>query len=219
MSTITNERNREGDIFVAELSPAFGREVVTIASGANLTQGTVLGKIAFSCPTTGTAKAGNTGNGTLGSVVAGNQAEIGDYTIKCTVAASNAGTFKVLTPQGFRLDDAMVGVPYVSPHLSFELTDGATDFAAGDAFTITVDEGSGDAALINFAAHDGSQLASGVLLYDVDATFGAVEGVNVKSNAVVIETNLIWPVGATTAQKEAALAQLSERGISAVEGV
>lgn len=217
--TIVTERKREGDIFVQELSPTFGREVVTIASGANLVQGSVLGKVTFDCPTTGTAVSGNTGTGTLGSVVAGDEIEVGTYSVKCTAAASNAGTFKVLTPGGFRLDDATVGVAYSSPHLAFTIADGETDFAVGDAFTIAVAEGSGEADLIDFAAHDGSQLAAGILLYDVDATAGAVEGVNVKSNVVVIETNLIWPAGATDSQKNAALAQLSKRGIEAVEGV
>lgn len=54
-------------------------ESVVIATG-NLAKGSLIGKITKSCPTTGTADAGNTGNGTMTRVTAGSKAKVGTYT-------------------------------------------------------------------------------------------------------------------------------------------
>lgn len=66
---------------------------VTIASG-NLVKGSLVGKITKSCPTTGTAGDGNTGNGTMTSVTAGSKAKVGTYT--ATLKNLNGGA--ITTP-------------------------------------------------------------------------------------------------------------------------
>lgn len=69
-------------------------------------------------------------------------------------------------------------------------------------------------------ATDGSQTASGILLQNVDATAAAKPAVAlVRGTAEVVAQALVWPVGATTAQKNAALASLEARLITARNGV
>jgi hypothetical protein len=54
-----------------------------------------------------------------------------------------------------------------------------------------------------------------VLGETINATAGDKYGVAIKRGAVVDQGELIWPAGATDAQKATALAQLDERGIVA----
>lgn len=72
---------------------------------------------------------------------------------------------------------------------------------------------SGEYTQINFSATDGSEDAAGILLGDVDASSGAAQGVALVRDSIVITTDLVWPSGATEAQKNQALAQLKELGI------
>lgn len=212
MTTFT-EGNTLRDLLVSEVSGIHSREAAEFLADAAM--GAVLGRVLFACPTTGTAVAGGTGNGTMADVLAGDLAEVGTYRITCVTAAANGGTFKVLSPSGARLDDAKVGTAYASPHLSFLISDGAADFAVGDAFTVAVAAGSGKVKPLDLTAHDGSQLAAGVALYDVDVSEKA-EGTILRRDGVVIQAGLVWSAGATDSQKAAALAQLAKRGIDAI---
>lgn len=65
------------------------------------------------------------------------------------------------------------------------------------------------------AVTDGSETPIGVLLEDVDATTAAKEGLVVARDASVIKSALIYPDGATAAQKKALLKGLEARGIVA----
>jgi phage tail sheath protein FI len=58
-----------------------------------------------------------------------------------TVAASvpaNGGVFSVTDPDGIALATASVSVAYNGAHVKFTIADGATDFAVGDGFNVTV---------------------------------------------------------------------------------
>lgn len=78
-----------------------------------------------------------TGNGTLtpAAVYAGYQFEV--WTIKCTAAATNGGTFSVTGSVSGAQAAATVGTHYDNGKLKFTLNDGATDFALDDTFTLT----------------------------------------------------------------------------------
>lgn len=92
------------------------------------------------------AKAGgNTGNGTLvkdASTPLLSNYQDGIYTITCTVASTNAATFRVVDPVGRVLGDVSFSGSGASATFSnqikFAITDGSTDFVVGDAFTFTV---------------------------------------------------------------------------------
>lgn len=193
----------------------YSNEVVTIASGQDLEVGAVLGQILTSSET----HAGNTGNGVLGSVTFGSKAMAGIYTLTCTVAATNAGTFKLTTPNGETVPQLLtVAVAYTSDHLNVTLADGSTDFIVGDNFLVTVATGNCEA--LDQTATDGTQNPLGILLANVDATGGAVKSAAVVRGEVIINTDgLKWNNTIATAQKNVAIAQMKRNGLVFRNGI
>lgn len=106
-----------------------------------------------------TPKGTNTGNGvmTLAAtpVVSGGQA--GTYRVVFIEPTSNLGTFVVEDPAGVVIGEGVVGTVF-SNQVAFTIADGATDFIAGDSFTIAVtqSDGSACAGLIITDATQGS---------------------------------------------------------------
>lgn len=216
--TVYSESNYLSDWLKYELDGYQSRELVTVKSGESVVMAEVVGKINKSTPTTGTAGAGNTGNGTCASVTAGADAIVGTYTLECTAAAdASTGTgaiFKIVNPEGNALPDAEAGVLYTNDQLNLTLTDGVTPFIVGDSFTIAVTEpGTIYTVPIDFSAVDGSQNAAGIMIAACDASAAAKDGVIVARDAQIVAAYLTWPDGASTAQKNAALAQLKTLGI------
>lgn len=147
---------------------------------------------------------------------------VGDYfTLSVAqAAAADNSVFEVITPEGVKLDDLVVGVAYASEHLNLTIADGDTDFALGDLITITVSAGTGQVTALDFSATDGRQLAHGIMLYPATAPDGSTApGVALVRKAKIATSYLTWPDGATTAQKTAALALLAAKGIVTVEEV
>jgi len=138
-----------------------------IASG-NLKRGSILGQKSTDSVTTA-AGAGNTGNGTLGSISIGASPKYGVFTL----TASSATTFTVTDPEGNAQANATVGTAYTSDTVNFTLTAGGTAFVAGDSFTLEVVEATGDYILSVKSANDGSQNPSAVLVTDTDASSAA----------------------------------------------
>lgn len=192
------ERDRLNDILKWEEENLYSREKVTILSGQDLPAGAVIGKIKSSCPTTGTADGGNTGNGTCTDVTAGQKVKTGTYTLTCIDAATDAGNFEVRDPDDTTLGQATVAVAYTSEQINFTLNDGATDFAVGDKFTIAVTAGSLKCVKIDFDAVDGSEDALGFVIDDYDALGGDVEGVAVTRQALIDPDYLAWPMEFTS---------------------
>ena len=147
---------------------------ITLISGQDLDKGTLIGKIT---KVVGGAVAGtNTGNGVFSAVTGGHKTKIGTYTLTCVEASADAGRFKVIDPDGYRIDDATVAVAYSNDHLGFTIADGSTDFIAGDSFTIAVTAGSGKYTLALAASVDGSELWENmcILADDIDASSGDI---------------------------------------------
>lgn len=139
---------------------------VTVASGQNLPRGRVVmltGQFAAAAGVAGT----NTGNGTMGTTSALDNASIGTFTVKFT----SPTVFYVINPNGVRLKDGATGTAY-SDQVGFTITAGGTAFVAGDTFTIAVTL-SGTPKVTSFTT-------GGVpysVMYDaVDATGGAKIG-------------------------------------------
>jgi hypothetical protein len=219
---VLSEGNYLGDWLKWETENHYSREAVTVLAGSGadrvLTTGMVLGRVTKGAAT-GAAVAGNTGNGTITAApTVGVAAKPGVYRLVCIEPATDAGKFSVEDPDGVLIGIATVAVEFTT-HLTFTIADGSTDFAAGDAFTITVAAGSGKVKQIDFAATDGSDAASGLLLLDTTAPDGADKsGVAIVRNAIVSDNGITWPAGATTNQKNAAIAQLKAAGILVRQG-
>lgn len=213
--TVKTEPATLGDAIKWEEADNYSRKAVTILSGNSVALAEVVGQITKATPTTGTAGT-NTGNGTCGSVTAGKLAKIGTYTLTCTAAATDAGTFAVKDPEGLSLPPATVAVAYENPQINFTLADGTSDFIVGDSFTIAVAAGSGKCVPLDPAAVDGSQVAAGIMVAAVDATSADKPGVIINGDALVATDNLVWPAEISAGDKATAIAQLADIGIKAV---
>lgn len=176
---------------------------VTILTGQSLAEGAVLGEIT---KTLGAVTAGaNTGNGTCAGAALKKNTKLGNYVLTCITAAANAGTFKVVDPDGFRLSDATVAVAYTNNSIGFTLNDGATDFIVGDSFTIPVTAGSGKYNLVDKAAVDGSHNPVAVLKEAVDATSADASGIAAETGEFNIAA-ISLAAGTVAADVTAALA-------------
>jgi hypothetical protein len=85
-----------------------------------------------------------TGNGTMSALFAGPEVQKGNYVVKLITVAANNGTFSVTNPSGKALPNAVMAagsVVYRSREINFTITDGGTDFALNDTFTIAVATG------------------------------------------------------------------------------
>lgn len=200
-----NEKTYIGDIVRTEMPNGMSRKRVTIASSAALLAGTVLGQI-----TMGTASieafAGNTGSsGTIASAAVADGAKPGAYKVIIIEPGSNAGVFTVEDPDGILVGTGTVAVEFVGGGLTFTVTD-ATDFVAGDGFTITVAAGSGKYKKAPATAVDGSDAGAAILLEDADASDGDVTDVLVLyRDAQVDITRLIYDDTVDDADKQAAV--------------
>lgn len=160
-----------------------------------------------------------TGDGTMSAVSLGRSVKPGTYRVECATAATNAGTFHVIDPDGNRLGDLVLATAtpgsFTSEQVSFTITDGDTDFAAGDYFHIVVARGSnyGQYTAVDPTKTDGSQIAAAILYAAVDATAADAACVVVDNDAEVNQHELVWPDGITAAQQAAAVEQLNSRGI------
>ncbi len=79
-----------------------------------------------------------TGNGTLSGFLAKPAAVTETWTLTCTAAAANSGTFSVVGSVSGAQASATVGVAYSNTFIQFTILDGSTDFIVGDVFTVAV---------------------------------------------------------------------------------
>jgi hypothetical protein len=68
------------------------------------------------------------------------------------------------------------------------------------------------------AAEDGTEVATGILIENVDASGGNTKAVAVVREAIVAHNALVWPASITAAQKTAALENLKLYGVVARKG-
>jgi predicted enzyme related to lactoylglutathione lyase len=170
----------------------------------------------------GTPVVVGTGNGVMSAISLGQFAKNGTYRVECVTAGTNAGTFQVIDPDGNRIGtpEAITGgaggtAVFANDHVNFTLTDGSTDFAAGDYFNILVAAGSNKVTAWAPSAVNGSQSVAGVLFDNVDASLADVSGVMVARDAEVNASELQYASAITAAQQASAQTYLAELGIIA----
>lgn len=211
--TILSEGTHAAEFLVSEASGSRSRERITVLSGETLVAGAVLGRVTVGAATPA-AFAGNAANtGTIATVTLGAGAKPGVYKVVIIEPATNAGEFSVEDPDGVTIGTGTVGAEFVGGGLTFTVADGATDFSAGEGFTISVAAGSGKYREHDPANTDGSQTAIAVLFDAVDAAAADRPGVAIVRDAEVNTAELSWFTGANANQKAAGLAQLAVAGI------
>lgn len=190
--TIKTEGVHAGEFLLSEANGSRSRENVTICAGSGVVKaGTLIALITASNALTPTAQAGNTGNGTVGSVTVATAAITGTYVLEITEAAANGGKFEVLDPLGRVAGQGQVGQAFVGGGLTFTLSDGSTDFVVGDGFNLAVLANLGDwTAYDDDGTDDGRRAAGGILFASVDATENDVRAAAVVRDAEVIEALL-----------------------------
>lgn len=203
--TTLNEGKHTGEFLLSEGNGTISREQVTIAAAAAaMDAGTVVGKITVGAATAA-AVSGNTGTGTVGTVTLSAGAKAGVYKVTMIEPAANAGAFIVEDPDGVTIGHGTVAVAFSAGGLAFTISD-ATDFIAGDQFTITVAAGSGKYVAYDASAADGSQVAAGIAYSNIPNSASDQHAVIIARSAEVMTSAL---TGADTAGK----AQLAALGI------
>lgn len=219
MATVLTEGRYPGEFLLSEAHFHRSRDAVIIAAEQTITPGTLLARLATVADVTATsaADAGNTGDGTLtmADPAVSSTVKDGVYTVVCVEPGTNVGTFRVEDPAGRFIGTATVGVAF-DGEVKFTIADGATDFAAGDTFRITVVADAGDFAWVAHdpAGTDGSQIPAAVALYGVTTAAATTASIAaITRDAEINGACLEWAAGITDAQKADATQALAAVGI------
>ncbi|MER8427819.1 head decoration protein [Mesorhizobium sp. M1403] len=217
--TVFTEGRHPAEFVLSEGDKNFSRDNIVIAASQTIVPGSVLGKraVAAGVVATAAADAGNTaGSGalTLASPAVSSKVKDGVYNVICTEPATNGGTFEVTDPSGKSIGKATVGVAF-NKEIKFTIAD-ATDFVAGDRFTVTV---AADADDFEYGAHDpaasdGLEVAAALALYP--ATTGVGESAKISAITRHSEVNgktLTWKSGIAAADLADGIQALASRGI------
>jgi hypothetical protein len=201
------QKARTGDYILSQANGTLSLENAILNAGQNLEAGTVLGQL----KTAAGAKVSGTGDGTVGAVTLGPDAEVGIYVLTGLTESADAGTFSVRSPSGGYLPPLTVAAAYVSTHINLTVADGAADWDIGDIIHVTVT--GGDYEQLDPAATDGTQTAAAILHASTNATDADTACVVFARNGELKSDALTWPAGITDAQTAIAIAQLNARGI------
>lgn len=160
---------------------------------AVLAKFTLMGKSEATIPATGTADGGNTGDGTVTAVAftAGGTAREGTWELEVVTAIANGSIFKLTDPDGNIVESnltmtvgAGAATIFTAGGMIFTITDGATDFAAADKFTIAV---TADGDFVPFLPGnvDGGQKVKGIFMGD-EITVAALQAGDVVSQPIIV---------------------------------
>jgi hypothetical protein len=176
-----------------------------------LEQYTLMAKKPVTIPTTMTADIGNTGDGTVTAVAAavGASPIVGTYELENTLAVADGGVFKLTDPNGNVVASELVmtvgaglATVFVAGGITFTITDGATNFALADKFTLAV-AANGKWIPFDPAVVDGGEVPQGIYMGGDIAAADLVAG-DVVDNPVMIQgirfdaDKLVFDDGSTT---------------------
>lgn len=162
------------------------------AGKKRLAAGTVLSLNGPTRTVVAAAVSTNTGNATIGTVSAGVTAKDGIYRLTVVEPVSDGGRIVVEDPQGLTIGDAVVGTAATVGGVTFTVTDGSTDLAVGDQFTIEVVTSEASKSLAAVPRYLGRGPAIGIL--ETEAIEGdpsaSLTGYGVLVGGVLLENNL-----------------------------
>ncbi|WP_420408691.1 head decoration protein [Hoeflea sp.] len=218
--TMLTEGRHPGEFIMTEANGQRSREALTIAESQTIQPGGLLAKLLVAAGATVSVADGDgdhTGKGdlTLADPAINGRAKDGVYTVVCTAAATNGGSFEVSDPAGKPVGVATVGTAF-NKEVKFTIADGGTDFAVGDSFNITVVTEDSDFQYVAYDQDgtDGSEIPSAIAIYG--AVTGASETVKIAGLVRDCEINahcIEWPDDITEAEKVDAIQSLNDSGI------
>lgn len=217
MTTFTEGRHA-AEFVLSEANHNRSRDNIVVAASQTIVPGQILVAtgVAASMTSSAAADAGNTGNGALtldvsNPVAAG--AQDGVYRAVCIAVATNSGTFEVFDPRGAAVGKVVVGATF-NNQIKFVIADGATDFVAGDAFSITVGVEDADLQYVALTAAGPGAAKVALPLYGATTGVGATQAVSaITRSAEVNGKTLTWPAGITAAVQAATISALARAGI------
>ena len=180
-------------------NPEFKDDLLTFGGAGTVLDGTILSRQAVDAAIVVTADGGNTGNGTAtASVVGVDELPVpGDYNLECTFVVADGGVFKLVDPEGNIVEDNLtlrVGAGLVTTFnvqgLQIVVTDGGTDFAAGDKFEVAV-VANGKLVPFVIGGVAGAGIPKNVLTFDVTATGAGDEAIRSMISGEVRKEKLI----------------------------
>lgn len=216
------------DISTVIFGDAEFRDELLIFGGLDVfADGTLLARQDVDIAITPAADVGNTGNGTCTAATVQDGPVVpipGTYVLTCITAVANGGVFKLEDPNGALLSNTLtmtagVGAATVFElaGLKFTLTDGATDFAAGDIFNLPV-VSNGKITVFNPAGAGGAQKIKGVLTNEISRATAGNEPFRMMVSGKVRKNRLIIDVdGDGDNITDAILDQLRGIGITPVD--
>ena len=212
---VQTESARLGDWLKWEQEGRMSRKAISVGAG-DLKSGTVMGQITLGAATATAFTINAAGTGACGTVTVGAGAKVGTYKVVILDPVSGAGAFSVEDPDGIIIGTGVVAGAFSAGGIGFTIAAGTPDFKAGEGFNIAVAAGTGLYIALDEDATDGSAVAAGILVGDVDASTAAADGVIIYQDARIDTRNLIW-ADAEAGTKTAALAKFAQAGIVAGE--
>ncbi len=215
--TVLYENARAGEAVMSEGARAISRENVVIAISQSIAANALLAAMTVVAGAVVTQSYAGTGNGilTLANPAISSKAKDGDYKVVFIEPAANGGTFEVRDPSGKSIGTGVVGTAF-NKEVKFTIADGATDFIAGDTFTISVAADAEDTQYVayNPAGTDGSEIPAAYSIYAVTTDGTATKKTAVLTRMCELNGNCIaWPDGITATQKADAVQALASRNI------
>lgn len=215
--TVLTENARWGEAIMSEGPNHISRDNVVVALSQNIAANALVAALAAASAVTMSQSFSGTGNGilTFASPAYNSRVKDGDYKVVCIDPATNGGTFEVIDPAGNTIGTAVVGNAF-NKEVKFTIADGATDFVAGDTFTLTAAMDDSSLEFVNFdpTATDGSEVPAGYSPYPVVTDASATKKAAILSRLCELNGNCIaWPDGITDAQKTDAIQALAAKNI------
>lgn len=156
-----------------------------------------------------------TGDGTLTELFALYNAKVDTLNVECITAVTHGGVFKVEDANGaligeFSLTPATGGETIIQiAGIQFTITDGATDFAAGDKFSIAITAESTP----KYAPFDGTLMPSILWLGDADdITAASIAAADVSASIAYMGTPAILDVNQLVFENSTSLSTVLPNG-------
>ena len=205
----------------------FRDDLLTFGGAGTVLEGTILARQAVAVAVVAAADGGNTGNGvaSAATVVAGSQVPlVGVYKFEIVETITEGGVGRLLDPNGAQVAGNLILDPageaatvFEAAGLQFTITEGSTDFALADFFTLTV---AADGKLVPFAiaGAGGAQIPKAVLTYDVVAAGAGDESIrDMVSGSVRAERLIIDADGDASNITDAILDQLRDYSLVSID--
>jgi hypothetical protein len=219
---IQNNDNLQLEVF----NPKYEDAIIKFTGALTYARGVIMAKVLVAAGAI-TPDVGNVGDGTatLLAIAPGGPPIPGDWNLECTqVGVTHGGRFKLEDPNGeqvggdFNMSDVAGDTLLVSAGgIEVLLTDGATNFAVGDKFALTITDLEGKWVPWVEDAVDGTGQAMGVMPSTESATGAEDQYRRMLTSGEVHFLYLSVQAGGTVPQK--ALDQLRDFTILDVKGV